>query len=221
MMESLLLPSPLGTLGKAGDIVLFWNTPTLSNALCQSNISSMRWGALCSCVYALDRFDMPTMSLNRPILSLFWALSSLLGHCHRSHYQQRAAVRDRGVSEELWLCPGSSSSASYAAKRERAGRKPLFLGVLDCRPALATCLFSVSMHTSPQHCEETARSAVACQHTLLALGLARRQPCLLARHPASPPARSSHPLTRVHWDVMAEVASWLDTPCLWQVARYL
>ena len=213
------LPSLIGTLGKAGDIVLFWNAPTLCNALCQHNIFSMWPGALCSCVYALDYLDMPTMSLNHAILSLFWAPSSLLGHCHHSHSQQRAAVRYGGWNKELWLCPGNSGSASYAAKGARGGRKTLFLGeVLDCRHALATCLLSMLMHTSPQHCEETARSAAACQHALLALGLACRQPCLLACRPASPPVQSAHPLTHVHWDVMAEVASWLDTSCLWQVA---
>lgn len=215
------LPSLLGTLGKAGDIVLFWNAPTLCNALCQCNIFSMWRGALCSCVYAPDCLDMPTTSLNHPILSLFSAPSSLLGHCHHSHSHQSTAVRDGGVREELWRCPGNSGSASCAAKGAMGGRKTLFLGVLDCRPALATCLLSMSMHTSPQHREETARSAVACQHTLLALGPACRQPCLLAYHPASPLAQSAHPLTHVHWDVTAEVASWLDTPCLWQVARCL
>lgn len=78
-------------------------------------------------------------------------------------------------------------------QKEQEEPAKLFLGeVLDCRPAL-----TMSTHTS-QYCEgKAARSAAACQHTLLALGLGCRQPCLLAHRPASPPAQSAHPLTHV------------------------
>lgn len=181
-------------------------------------------GALCSCVYALDYLDMPTMSLNCPILSLFWAPSSLLGHCHRSHSQQRAAVRDGGGRGERGAVIVSWELGQCQLCRKRSKRKvknsfPVWI------PGPSTCPCHVparcSMYASLQHCEETARSGAACQHTLLALGLACRQPCLLARRRAAPPAQSAHPLTHVHWDVTADVASWLGTPCLWQVARCL
>lgn len=69
--------------------------------------------ALCSCVYALDYLDMPTMSLNHTILSLFWSPRSLLGQCQLSHSQQRAAVRDEGKAR------------SYTAKGARGGTKTL------------------------------------------------------------------------------------------------
>lgn len=97
------LPSVLGTLGKAGDTVLFWNAPTLCNAFCQCNIFSTCPEALCSCVSALNHSDMPSVSLNHPIISVFWAPSSLLGPCHCSHCQHRAVVRDGGRREDLWL----------------------------------------------------------------------------------------------------------------------
>lgn len=78
-------------------------------------------------------------------------------------------------------------------QKEQEEPAKLFLGdILDCRPALTT-----SMHAS-QHCEgKVARSASTCQHTLLALGLGSRCPCLLACRPTSPPAQSAHPLTHV------------------------
>lgn len=47
------------------------------------------------------------MSLNHSITYVFWAPSSLLGHCHCSHCQHRVVVRDGGGRDDLLLCPGN------------------------------------------------------------------------------------------------------------------
>lgn len=65
-------------------------------------------------------------------------------------------------------------------QKEQGEAAKLIVGqVLDCQSALAMCQCS--------HLLSTVRSVAVCQHTLLALGPAFGQPCLLASHPASPP----------------------------------
>lgn len=67
---------------------------------------------------ALDYLDMPIMSLNFPILFLFWAPSYLLGHCHCSHSQQRAAVRDGGKAQICECVPETQAVPAMQQKEK-------------------------------------------------------------------------------------------------------
>lgn len=135
--------------------------------------------ALCSCVSALNHLDMPRMSLNHPIISVFWALSSLLGHCQLLAWSTQGCSQGWRGKRGLLLCPGNSGRASSVAEGARGGRKTH----RGSSSGLSTCLCHVSALASPRHSE------VSCSvpDTLLALGPAFGQPCLLASHPASPP----------------------------------
>lgn len=152
----------------------FWIFPTLSKTLCSTCPE-----ALCSCVSALNHLGMPSMSLNNPIISVFWAPSSLLGHCHGSHCQHRAAGRDGGGERTCYCVLGTQAVPAMWQKEKEEAEKLIVGQVLDCQAALAMC--------QCLHLLGTVGSVAVCQHTLLALGPALGHPCLLASHPASPP----------------------------------
>lgn len=125
------------------------------------------------------------MSLNHPIISVFWAPSSLLGHCHCSHCRHRAVVKDGGGREDLSVCPGNSSSARYVAEGARGGRKTHY----GSSSGLSTCPCHVSVLASPRHHEVSCSVPAhpACTWTSFWAALPAGKPsCLTTRIKCSP-----------------------------------
>lgn len=58
------------------------------------------------------------MSLNCPIVFLFWAPSYLLGDFHCSHSQQRAAVRDGGKAQSCDCVLGTQAVPAMQQKEK-------------------------------------------------------------------------------------------------------
>lgn len=108
---------------------------------------------LCLCP---QPFDMPRMSLNHPIISVFWALSSLLGHC-----QLFTVVRDGGGREDCYCVLGTQVGPAMWQKEQGEAEKLIVGQALDCQPASAMC--------QRLHLLGTLRSVAVCQTPCLHL----------------------------------------------------